>query len=425
MTSIAEFEITRSFKECHGRVTAVLYRQFRDLSQVEDALQETYLTALPHWQRYGPPKNPAGWIYTVAKRKIIDLLRKEQTRQKNLRALNASRDFSPVDSKETELSDINEDMIPDEQLSLIFMCCHPSLNQEAQVALTLRSVAGLTTSEIAHAFLVQKSAMAQRLVRAREKIKEAGIPFGIPGERQLPERLESVMRVIYLIFNEGYASYSGTDRIRLLLCTEAIYLARILVETMHRECDCLALLALLLLTDARAAARLDQNGGPLHLDEQDRSLWDQAKIREGLSLMSEIDQRKPRKISAYLLQAQIASLHAQARVAGETPWKQIALCYEMMYELEPGPVVRLNWALALFKQDGGSEGSRKALEILTEKEMQRDLHGYPWYHIACAEMRIAVEDLPGAVVSYEAAIACSENETDREYLRAKLREIGG
>ncbi|HWC17910.1 MAG TPA: sigma-70 family RNA polymerase sigma factor, partial [Terriglobales bacterium] len=342
------------FREESGKIIASLIRISGSFDRAEDATQEAFASALQTWPKTGIPANPAAWMMTTAHRKLIDQVRRERTaREKEDSVRYETEAFAPSHQPHIEVEPMH---LPDDRLRLIFTCCHPALNQEGQVALTLRTLGGLSTPEIAKAFLLPEPTLAQRLVRAKRKIQEAHIPYEVPPPERLPERLSSVQAVIYLIFNEGYIAASGDRLIRTDLCAEAIRLGRVLRELKPQEPENLGLLALMLLHDARRAARF-QDGQLITLEDQDRSLWDQNEIEEGLRL---VDQALPyRSPGPYQLQAAIAALHSEAKAAADTDWPQIAAIYQRLMDLNPSPVVALNHAVAVALSVGLEEGLRR------------------------------------------------------------------
>src|SRR5881394_1483421 len=320
------------FRQESGKITAGLIRLSGSFDLAEEAMQEAFASALVNWTEQGVPENPAAWITAVAQRKIVDRIRREQTRRGHEDALIYETEH--LKSHHEPEIDTEAMHLPDDRLRLIFTCCHPAINQEAQVALTLRTLGGLTTPEIARAFLVPEPTLAQRLVRAKRKIQDARIPYEVPPPEVLPERLTSAQAVLYLIFNEGYSAASGAQLIRRDLCAEAIRLMRVLCELMPNEPENLGLLALMLLQDSRRNARVDSRTTDLiTLEEQDRTLWDQSEIEEGLRLVDQALRR--RQPGAYQLQAAIAAIHAQARTPEETDWQEIAALYQELYRLSP------------------------------------------------------------------------------------------
>src|SRR6201996_503203 len=328
------------FRSESGRIIAGLIRVSHSFDLAEEAMQDAFAAALVSWQAEGIPDNPAAWITAAARRKLIDYARRERTRRSHEDQL-----LYEYGSRSCALEADMSRPFEDDRLSLIFTCCHPAINMEAQIALTLRTLGGLTTGEIARAFLVPEATLAQRLVRAQRKIQQARIPYEVPGPSLLPERLEAVQAVLYLIFNEGYSASSGDSLVRRELCAEAIRLARTLVELMPQNPENMALLALMLLHDSRRDARSTSDGQLIPLEEQDRSLWYQDQIAEGIPLVERALGR--RNLGPYQLQGAIAAIHAEARTAEETDWKQIAALYAILNTAQPSPIVALNHAVAV------------------------------------------------------------------------------
>jgi RNA polymerase sigma-70 factor, ECF subfamily len=383
-------------------VVATLIRDLRDIDLAEDALQDALATALVAWPRAGVPSSPGAWLTVTARRKAIDRLRRERRLAELVTDL----------EQQTEEA-VDEETIPDERLSLIFTCCHPALSPDAQVALTLRLVGGLTTGEIARAFLVAEETLAQRIVRAKAKIRTAGIPYRIPPDHLLPDRLGAALAVVYLIFNEGYSATSGDALTRPDLMAEAIRLGGILAALMPDEAEVLGLEALLLLQASRTRARSGSDGELVLLDDQDRSLWDRDLIARGVALLDRaLALRRP---GPYQLQAAIAALHARARVPGETDWTQIALLYAELARLQPSPVVELNRAVAVAMAEGPAAG----LELLDDLPLDR----YHLFHSARADLLRREGRVDEARAAYERARELVTNEPERAFLSRRIAEL--
>ncbi len=393
------------------RVLATLIRLLGDFDLAEEALHEAFTTALEQWAHEGVPKNPRAWLVSVGRFKAIDNIRRRVRLDSSLAQI--ANELGPNTENPFEVDD--ED-IEDERLRLIFTCCHPALSPDAQIALTLRTVCGLTTEEIAHAFLTPPPTIAQRIVRAKSKIRDAKIPYEVPSHTELPDRLDTVLHVIYLVFNEGYSASFGDSLTRHDLSSEAIRLGRLLIELLP-EPEAIGLLALMLLQESRRAARISPTGELILLNEQDRSLWDHAQISEGLSLIQQA--LASRRFGPYTIQAAIAAVHARASTADATDWRQIVALYDILNQADPSPIIELNRAVAVAMCDGPVAGLELIEAILT----RGDLKDYHFIHSAHADLCRRLGKIAEARASYERALQLSQQKSEREFLERRLKEL--
>lgn len=406
--------VERVFRDESGRILARLARVLGDLELADDVMQDAFASALEHWPVEGVPDHPAAWITTVARRKAIDRIRRRRAVGDDalLGQLASHRESSDV------LDERIDSGVPDDRLRLIFTCCHPALGCESQVALTLRTLGGLTSAQIARAFLLPESTLAQRLVRAKRKIKDAAIPYRVPPDHLLPERVEAVLAVVYLIFNEGYCATEGESAIRDDLCAEANRLAQLVCELMPDEPEAMGLWALLLFQHSRRAARTSPDGDVILLDDQDRSLWDQDAIAKGRSVLDRA--MAHRRVGAYQLQAAIASMHCATQSADQTDWPAIVRLYEALRAIADSPVVALNHGVAVAMSDGPDRG----LELIDQLGRGGALDGYLYYHAARADLLRRLDRIVDARAAYHRALQLAGNDPDRRFIQRRIAECG-
>ena len=405
--------LDRIYREEFGRILATLIRLLGDFDLAEDAVQEAFAVALEQWPSDGIPREPRAWIIGTARHKAIDRIRRDssfsQKREELLRHL--------VGDGMDDTNSPEDNAVPDERLRLIFTCCHPALAAEAQIALSLRTLCGLTTDEIARAFLVPSPTMAQRIVRAKRKIRAARIPYEVPPDEALGERLEAVMAVIYLVFNEGYSVSCGETLVRGDLCAEAIRLGRIVCELLPQNAEGRGLLALMLLHDARRPARLDNGGDLVLLEDQDRSLWNREQIREGLELVESA--LRPGPAGPYAIEAAISGVHARAGNPADTDWHDIGALYAYLMRLRPSPVVELNHAVAVAMADGPERG----LQLIDSLHARGELEDYHLLWAARADLLRRLERWAEAAAAYRSALALTRTEPERRFLTRRLAEV--
>ncbi len=424
-TDEAHRVVDRLFRHESGRAVATLIRAIGDFDLAEEAVQEAFAIALSTWPDRGIPDNPGAWITTAARNRAIDRLRRERTgRAKTealarLEALDEAARTSPFGEEDDVQVSTGVGTIPDDRLRLIFTCCHPAIAPDARVALTLRTLGGLTTREIARAFLVPEPTVAQRLVRAKRKIRDAAIPYRVPPPDLLPERLTGVLAVVYLVFNEGYASTDAPELVRSDLCEEAIRLGRVLAELMPDQPEVLGLLALMLLQDSRRATRLGPAGELILLENQDRSKWDRRAIHEGVGLVRRALRTSAPDPGPYALQAAIAAVHAEAETSDATDWPQIAALYGLLARVAPSPVVELNRAVAIAMADGPALGLARVDRLAADGA----LDGYHLLHSTRADLLRRLDRRGEAADAYRRALALATNPVERAFLEGRLREV--
>ncbi len=409
--TVSRRAIERVFREESGRILASLIRVLGDFALAEDALQDALATALERWPEEGAPDNPGAWITTAARHKAIDMLRRRKVRGEEA--------GGPAQETIAMLESRPDVALEDDRLRLIFTCCHPAINQDAQVALTLRTLGGLTTPEIARAFLVPSATLGQRLVRAQAKIREARIPYEVPDGAALAERLPAVLAVLYLIFNEGYSASTGDDLIRCELCAEAIRLARILKALMPEEPEVLGLVALMLLQDSRRAARVSPGGEIVLLEDQERARWDRGEIEEGRETLDHA--LRMRRAGGYQIQAAIAALHSEAERPEKTDWLQIVALYDTLLRIQPSPVVALNRAVAVAMAQGPGCG----LDLIEEIGRSGALEEYIHFHSARANLLGRLGRREEARAAYRRALGLAGSTPERTFLRRRLEVLGG
>jgi RNA polymerase sigma-70 factor (ECF subfamily) len=410
--------VERTFREESGRAVATLIRITGDFDLAEEAVQEAFVIALERWPASGIPDNPGAWIVTAARNRAIDRLRRARRLAEKQGVLKQLAELHDDPGRQV-IGRADEGAIVDDRLRLIFTCCHPALAPESRVALTLRTLGGLTTPEIARAFLVPEATLAQRLVRAKRKIRDAAIPYRVPPDHLLPERLSSVLSVLYLIFNEGYAATSADGLVRGELCDEPIRLTRLLVARMPDEPEALGLLALMLLHDARRETREGPSGELVLLEDQDRSRWDRARIKEGAAVLERA--MRTGRAGPYQVQAAIAALHAQAATPDATDWSEIVALYERLERLMPSPIVALNGAVAVAMRDGPAAG----LDRLGMLGADAVLQEYHLFHAARADLLRRLDRRSEAATAYRRALALASNPVERRFLAGRLTEMGG